>query len=132
MGEPEQVGVIMRRLAVDRARTLGGMRDFQFNALGQVLGIRVHDGQVRAGGRSGPVAGARASLETVGEVRRRVTVTRLAATGIFAFALKKKVDDRALWLTITGPSFEAVVEVKPKHERNARLWVAEFNTRALS
>jgi hypothetical protein len=78
----------------------------------------------------GPLVGAHATLETTGDVHRRVTATRLLATGVFAFALKKKRDDRTLWLTIEGHGFQAVAEVDPKNERVARAWMAEFNTRA--
>jgi hypothetical protein len=106
------------------------MRDMQFNAQGRILGIKVKDGQVTARSGRGPLAGARATLETTGDVHRRVTATRLLTTGVFAFALKKKRDDRTLWLTIDGPGFQAVVEVNPKNERVARAWMAEFNTRA--
>jgi len=44
-----------------------------------------------------------AGVDHGGEITRRVTVTRLVATGIFAFALKKKQDDRELFLYMTRP-----------------------------
>jgi hypothetical protein len=106
------------------------MRDMQFNAQGRILGVKVKDDQVTARSGRGPLAGAHATLETTGDVHRRVTATRLLATGVFAFALKKKHDDRTLWLTIEGQGFQAVAEVEPKNERVARQWMAEFNTRA--
>lgn len=51
-----------------------------------------------------------AGLEVEGpeQVERRVTVTRLLATGIFAFALKKK--QKVAYLTVTTPDGEAIFE----------------------
>jgi len=101
-----------------------------FKSASRLLDIKVKDGEVITGSGRGPVAGAHASLETTGDIERRVTATRLLATGVFALALRKKKDHRTLWLTIEGPTFQAVVEVDPKREAIARRWVAQFNTRA--
>lgn len=77
-----------------------------------------------------PVAGAEARVESVGELQRRVTATRLLATGVFAFALKKKADDRELYLTVTAPDYQFVVELDPKKGADARVFAAKVNTLA--
>lgn len=70
------------------------------------------DGDVlrTANGEVVDLTGAVARVETTGELRRRVTVTRLAATGVFALAAKKKVDDRTVFLTVEGPHVADVHE----------------------
>lgn len=54
---------------------------------------------------------AHASIETAGEIRKRVTATRLVATGVFAFALKKKEDDRTIFLTVEGDGWAFVASM---------------------
>jgi hypothetical protein len=108
------------------------MKDVQFNAIGRVVGINVRDGEVRAGGTAGPLAGAHAIIATSGDVDRRISATRLLVTGPLAFGLRKKKDHRQLWLAIDGENFEAVVKVEPNNETLARRWAAEFNTRAMA
>jgi hypothetical protein len=98
MGSPEPISSIMLRLPVDSWRTLSGMRDLQFNLLSIRIGATIQNGQVTVGGTTGPVAGARASVDT----------------------------------SVDGDGFQAVTEVSPKRESEARRWVAEFNTRAMN
>lgn len=101
-----------------------------FNSNSRLLNVKVKNGEITTKNGSGPVAGAHASIETTGDIERRITATRLLATGVFALALRKKKDHRTLWLTIEGPTFQAVVEVDPAREQIARRWIAQFNTRA--
>lgn len=49
------------------------------------------------------------AVEGKDEVSRRVTVTRLVATGIFAFALKKKQEDKEAFVTIVLKDGQEVV-----------------------
>jgi hypothetical protein len=68
------------------------------------------------------------SLEVDGpdEVQRRVTATRLLATGVFAFALKKKT--KTAYLTVTTPDGEAVFEtdkMTPQELRAKVAWAIE-------
>lgn len=51
------------------------------------------------------------SVEGPDQVERRVTVTRLLTTGIFAFALKKK-GKRAAYVTVGTDDGEAIFEVE--------------------
>jgi hypothetical protein len=58
------------------------------------------------------------------EVQRRVTATRLMATGLFAFALKKK--SKTAYLTITTTQGEAIFEtdkMTPQELRAKVSWV---------
>lgn len=77
-----------------------------------------------------PIVGAEARVESVGELQRRITATRLLTTGVFAFALKKKADDRELYLTVTAPDYQFVVELDPKKGADARTFAAKINTLA--
>lgn len=83
-----------------------------------------------------PLPGIRASVESVGQLSRRITATRLAAVGIFALALQKKQDDRSVFLTIEGPGVAIVREIRvsgsPGVQRSAREFAAFVNARALA
>lgn len=70
------------------------------------------------------VRGATAQVETAGDIDRRVTATRLMLTGPLAFGLRKKKDQRELWLTIEGGDFAWAVPVKPKKSADARRFAA--------
>lgn len=70
---------------------------------------------------------ATARVETAGEIRERVTVTRLVAVGVFAFALKKKTDARELYLTVEGNGAAFVMELNPKLGHQAREFAAKVN-----
>lgn len=70
---------------------------------------------------------AAARVETAGEIHQRVTLTRVVAVGVFAFALKKKKDDRTLYLTVEGEGDAFVMELKPKIETKAREFAARVS-----
>jgi len=76
----------------------------------------------------GSVKGAHATVETSGELEKRVTATRLILTGPLAFGLRKKKDTRQLFLTVEGEDFAFVVEVDPKKQTEARQFAARINT----
>lgn len=55
------------------------------------------------------------AIEGKDEVNRRITVTRLLAVGIFAFALKKKSKDKDAFITVElADGQEAVFHIKDK------------------
>jgi hypothetical protein len=72
--------------------------------------------------------GAQAHVETAGQISERISATRMLLTGPFAFALKKKKDDRELYLTIEGSVATWVVSVNPKEGAKAREFAAKINT----
>jgi hypothetical protein len=88
---------------------------------------RVYNSKTDEGGA---LKGARATIETSGEIEKRITATRLATTGVFALALRKKKDNRQLFLTVEGDGFAFVVDVDPKQEKPAREFAAKINAAA--
>lgn len=93
-------------------------------------GVVLTSTEIRYKEEGGPVAGARASVETAGDIDRRVTVTRLVLTGPFAFALRKKKDKRQLFLLVEGEGFGFVVEVNPKKVAEAHKFALKVNLAA--
>lgn len=93
-------------------------------------GVTIKNGQISYKRESGPLAGARATVDTAGEIDKRITATRLVLTGPFAFAFRKKKDRRELYLTIEGHGFGWVIEVDPKQQMDARKFATKLNTLA--
>ena len=116
------------------SKALGWIERQQFEAQARLFGIRVKNGTVSGRGNSGPVSGAHASVESVGELQKRITATRMVLTGPFALAFKKKRDDRQIFLTITGAddAYTILIELQgdPKHQSSARQFAARFNALA--
>ena len=73
----------------------------------------------------GPVKGATARVEQGADVAKRVTATRLATLGVFAFAAKKQTGH--VYLTIEGDGIDIAVEVPAKKEADARKFAAKVN-----
>jgi hypothetical protein len=94
-------------------------------------GVQINgDGTITNRGQTVPMAGANARVESAGQIQSRITATRLVTTGVFAFAFKKKNDDRELYLTIEGPGFGWVVSVSPNVGMQARQFAATLNAMA--
>ncbi|GAC1610812.1 MAG: hypothetical protein NVS3B26_19730 [Mycobacteriales bacterium] len=64
------------------------------------------------------VDGAVDRVETAGDIQYRITVSRLLVT--MPFALKKKMDNRELYLTIDRPGAIWVIDVGPNEGAKAR------------
>jgi predicted nucleic acid-binding Zn-ribbon protein len=96
--------------------------------------VRIYGGKVfnDKTGEGGGINDAHATVETSGEIEKRITATRILATGVFALALRKKKDNRELFLTVEGEGFAFVVEVDPKKQAEARQFAAKINTAARS
>jgi hypothetical protein len=95
-------------------------------------GIRIdHEhGTVRQGDQTIPLAGAHATVETSGQIDKRVTMTRFILTGLLAFAIRKKKDDRQLYVTVEGDTGMLLAKVHPRREKEARQFCARLNTAA--
>jgi hypothetical protein len=88
--------------------------------------------------QSQPVAGVKAEVESVGQLRQRTTATRVAAGtivggpigAVVGGLLRKKVDDRQLFLLIDGPKYAWAipVDVTKKHQTKAREFAAKVTT----
>ena len=94
--------------------------------------VRLADGRVfnSETGEGGSVKGAHATVETSGDIEKRITATRLVTTGVFALALRKKKDNRELFLTVEGEDFAFVVEIDANKQKEARQLAAKINTAA--
>lgn len=77
-----------------------------------------------------PLAGAKATVETAGQIEKRVTATRVLALGVFALGARKKRDDRHLYLVIEGNGWAITETLKPKLEGRARTFAAQVNVLA--
>ncbi|GAA1626186.1 hypothetical protein GCM10009744_12560 [Kribbella alba] len=75
----------------------------------------------------GSMKGAKASVQTEGEIRDRFTATRILALGVFALAFKKKTSDKDVFLVIEGDGFVLSEHVKNKKESDARQFARDFN-----
>lgn len=76
-----------------------------------------------------PVEGAKVTIEKGEEAKARITATRVALTGIFAFFLKK--DMNQLFITIEGKGGEVLVQpVAARKEAQARVFATLVNGEA--
>lgn len=80
------------------------------------------------GGRY-PLVGVEVSLEDGEALRRRVTATRVLATGVFALALKKSSGGES-FLTIQGDGFAWVHDVPAKKRGDAMKFVTKVRAQA--
>lgn len=81
-----------------------------------------------------PLVGLTATVEDSGTVNRRMTVTRMATLGPLAAAAPKKLDDREVYVSITGPAISIVKAIPlngfPTAGLRAREFVLALNQRA--
>lgn len=59
-----------------------------------------------------------------------MTATRLLLTGPLAFGLRKKRDNRELYLTVEGEDWGVVLTLDPKHGKQAREFAVGLNNEA--
>lgn len=93
-------------------------------------GVVLQDATVSYKKDGGAVAGARATVDTDGEIVRRFTASRLLLMGPFALAFKKKKDQRGLYLIVEGDGFAFVVDCNPKKGIEARKFAALINVQS--
>ena len=83
---------------------------------------------------SNPLRGVHAHVESVGQLTTRITATRLVPLGVFALALRKRTDDRSVFLIVEGPGLAIVREIpvraNPGIQRAAREMAAAINAQA--
>jgi hypothetical protein len=117
----------------EMAKTLGAMmfgEDKMLSMTARQFGVKIKGGKVQTKQGSGPLTGARAAVESVGQINSRFTVTRLALVGPFALALKKSKDKRELYLTIEGDGYAAALPIDPEKSKIAHSFVGQFNNAA--
>lgn len=102
-------------------------------------GVNLHpDGSIRYRGEWQNTSSCRASVESVGEIRQRWTLHRVGAGAVVAgplgavvgALLRKKVDDRELYLSIDGDSADWLIEVDPRRAAEARRFASTVNNAA--
>lgn len=80
------------------------------------------------------IGGVTARVEDSGQMSKRITATRVVATGVVALAWRKRVDDRSVFLTIEGPGVAVVREVRLDKDKNApglaRTFAASVNSKS--
>jgi len=87
--------------------------------------------EVKNKSNGGPLEGAKASVQTEGEIRERFTATRILALGVFALAFKKKTSDKDVFVVIEHPDYVITSHVPSKKEQDARAFARAFNALAV-
>jgi hypothetical protein len=99
------------------------------------FGITLYSDRIAKGlgkhAESHPLVGVSAQVESAEELHRRITVTRLALTGVFAFGLRKKTGGTS-FLNVEGPGFAWVEEVDRKQKQQAVVFAAKVRAAATS
>ena len=128
----QQVELRAKRAAALNARIeVDAPTRFMEQARGYGITLSLDEDRVGVAGQAtGRFSGSVVRVETSGQIRGRVTATRVALLGVFAVAAQKKVDDRQLFLTIEGDGFQCVVQVHPDESAAAREFAARYNTMA--
>lgn len=108
-----------------------GIRDFaakhRYDC--QVAGYALTGDRIKRGFKSWPVVGAVAEFEHGANIGSRVTLTRVALTGIFALGLKK--NRNKVYVAVQFANGEQLlVEAKAKDERAARTFADNINQAA--
>ncbi|MEU6171315.1 hypothetical protein ABZ832_05255 [Streptantibioticus parmotrematis] len=86
--------------------------------------FRIRDDLICVGSWSTAAKGA--SVQTVDGTGKRVTVTRLALAGPFAFALKKKTGDLSV-VVCGADGTTRVTKIGPKKAQDVMAWAIAFN-----
>jgi hypothetical protein len=90
-------------------------------------GIEIKDDRIESPQGGGPLAGARATVDAAGQLTARITATRLVLTGPLALGLRKKVDQRELYLIVEGGGWAISAGVDPDQGAKARAFAARIN-----
>ena len=93
------------------------------------LKVNLYRDRVEHEGESHSLEGVTARVEDGSELEPGVTMTRMAALGLFAFAVKKKRGGEQ-YLTVEGPDFFWTVEVEREEQGDARKAAAKINNAA--
>ncbi len=93
-------------------------------------GIYLNGDVVESSQGGGPVKGARAYVESAGNISQRATLPRVLLTGPFAFGIPKDFDHRELYLLIEGEGWGVSVKVPPDQGAQAREFMMKVNAAA--
>jgi hypothetical protein len=89
-------------------------------------------GTISYKGQGGPISGARATVETEGDLRRgaRFLTTALIDDTSTIFGAKRLLSRRRLFLTIEGPGYGWVIKLDGKEAKAVHNFAARFNAAA--
>jgi hypothetical protein len=96
----------------------------------ELSNIVLTDSIIKYKGEGGSLVGAHATIESAGDVERRITAIRLVLTGPLALAWRKNKDHRELYLTVEGPGYAFTVPIDPKAGQSARELASRINALA--
>lgn len=141
--QPYPTGSIPRRVCLDYSRLRRErqrLQDTRGRYLGSLAGIDLFELWIVTPNGSGPVASARAWVESAGSVtsRQRATLTRigtgalllgpLGAVLALGFPKKKQIDNRELYIQVWTPYLSSVVRCPPSRNFEARRFAAKITT----
>lgn len=121
--DPQKMEEIKNRTSTDIIRNVGE------SVSSSEFGFKLNKDSIKKGIETKPLKNVIARIETGSELQTRVTMTRLVALGVFAFAAKKKKGGEK-YLTIEGPDFVWTAEIKRdrKDINKAMNFVSQINT----
>lgn len=109
-------------------------RDKELGVVASYADLKLTPTHLLVGSARYKLEGVRAMVEDSGQLSKRITATRVVATGVIALAWRKRVDDRSVFLTIEGPGVALVREVRLEKDKDAparaRAFAAAVNSRA--
>lgn len=122
--DPKKMEEIKNRTSTDIIKNVG-----ESVSSSSEFGFKLNKDSIRKGTEIKSLNNVIARIETGSELQTRVTMTRLVALGVFAFAAKKKKGGEK-YLTIEGPDFVWTAEIKRdrKDINKAMNFVSHVNT----
>ena len=74
------------------------------------------------------LAGAYADVDSAGQLKKRITASRLHITGALALGLRKEKNSREVFLAVQGRDGSFLGELDPKRQADARRFALTVNT----
>ena len=122
--DPQKMEEIKNRTSTNIIKSVG-----ESVSSSSEFGFKLSKDSIKKGTEIKSLNNVIARIETGSELQSRVTITRLVALGVFAFAAKKKKGGEK-YLTIEGPDFVWTAEIKRdrKDVKKAINFVSQINT----
>lgn len=130
------VGFVALMVFVSWLAIRSNAKDKEAGIIASFSDLKLNKTHVIVGGRDStkryPLDGASAFVEDAGQLSKRITATRVLATGVVALAWRKRKDDRSTFLTIQGPGVSLVREVRIEDNEHAPAMARSFAARVNS
>ncbi|WP_154673982.1 hypothetical protein [Nakamurella lactea] len=104
------------------------MAQWPLKTLDGVMTLNTDAKTIRCAGQGGSLEGAVATVDSAGNLDKRITASRILLTGVFALAWQKKKDNRELYILVDAPEYSMAMRVDPKLSNDARKFAAGINT----